>query len=161
MRPTGRSSNVDGRLADPGDHLVGEPSATTSRPVGTEAAPAGVRRWLAPLGQDRVGLHGQDLLDNPPGRHVHPADAVPGDGQHLTVGDRIRLGAARALDLPDGLAPAPAPAPAPATATLPAPAPSAPAAPHGWPPLPWIRSVGSSLARCCSASRCGQRAPVG
>ena len=152
MRPTGRSSNVDGRLAEPGDHLVGEPSATTTRPVGTEAAPAGVWRCLAPLGHDRVGLHGHDRLDNPPGRHVHPADAVPGDGQHLTVGDRIRLGPARALDLPDGLAPAPAPAPATAPA---------PAAPHGWPPLLWIRSVGSSLARCCSASRCGQRAPVG
>ena len=149
MRLTGRSSNVDGRLAELGDQLVGEPSATTTRPVGTEAAPAGVRRWLAPLGQDRVGLHGHDRLDNSPGRHVHPAAAVPGDGQHLTVGGRIRLGPARALDLPDGLA-------ARGRALVLRSGCPARLATVAVDPLSWLITP-----RCCSASRCGQRALVG
>ena len=79
----------------PGDELVPNPVAQTTRAVTIQAAPADIWPWLVQLGQGRGGLYSYEALENLVGCDLHNADRVHPEWQDLKVGDSVRF-------MPDG-----------------------------------------------------------
>lgn len=81
-------SEVDREL--PGDSLVANPSAVSTRAITIEAPPEAIWPWLVQMGQDRAGLYSYDWLESLLGLHFHNSDRIVPDWQRLAVGDQIR-----------------------------------------------------------------------
>ena len=79
----------------PGDELVPNPVAQTTRAVTIQATPADIWPWLVQLGQGRGGLYSYEALENLVGCDLHNADRVHPEWQDLKVGDIVRF-------MPDG-----------------------------------------------------------
>lgn len=86
----------------PGDELVPDPAATSTRAVSVLAPPSEVWQWLVQIGQDRGGLYSYDRLENLIGLDIHSTDEIREEWQHLAVGDRVVLVPPGWLGLPDG-----------------------------------------------------------
>ncbi len=85
------STGAERSMALPGDELVPAPADQTTRAVGVDAPAEVVWSWLVQIGQDRGGMYSYDRLENLLGLHIHSADRIREEWQHLAVGDRVRL----------------------------------------------------------------------
>lgn len=83
----------------PGDDLVPEPAAQSTRAVTIHAPAAEVWKWLVQIGHGRGGFYSYDWLENLAGIEIHSADRVDPAWQSLAVGDFVR--AAPAQRIPD------------------------------------------------------------
>ncbi len=73
----------------PGDELVPEPAENTTLGVSVAAPVEQVWSWLVQIGQDRGGMYSYDWAENLLGLHIHSADEIRGEWQHLAPGDRV------------------------------------------------------------------------
>ena len=84
----------------PGDELVPEPAQNTTLAVSIGASAQEVWAWLVQIGQDRGGMYSYDWLENLIGLHIHSAEEIRPEWQHLTAGDRVVV-------VPEGYGPMP------------------------------------------------------
>ena len=82
----------------PGDEIVTHPRYRSTRALTIHASADRVWPWLVQMGQGRGGFYSYDWMENLVGLHIHSADAVVPELQHLAEGDTIRL-------VPDGTQP--------------------------------------------------------
>jgi hypothetical protein len=75
----------------PGDELVPEPAAETTRAITIHAPVDAVWPWLAQIGQDRGGFYSYAWLENLAGCRLRNADRIHPEWQHRAVGDRVPL----------------------------------------------------------------------
>jgi hypothetical protein len=75
----------------PGDTPDRKPLSVTTRAVTVEAPADEVWRWLVQIGQGRGGFYSYDWLENLAGCHIHSADRIQPELQHLAAGDELRL----------------------------------------------------------------------
>jgi hypothetical protein len=75
----------------PGDDLVPEPAATTTRALMIDAPAEQVWRWLVQIGQDRGGMYSYDRLENLIGLRIHSTEWIHPEWQQLAVGDHVQL----------------------------------------------------------------------
>ena len=68
------------------------PPTRSTRAVGIEAPAADVWRWLVQIGVGRGGMYSYDWLENLIGLHIHSAETIRDEWQHLSVGDRVVAG---------------------------------------------------------------------
>jgi hypothetical protein len=87
----------------PGDELVPEPAAVSTRAVSVHAPAERVWSWLVQIGQGRGGFYSYTWLENAFGLRIHNADEVRPEWQQLSVGDTVCLVPPGALGLVDGL----------------------------------------------------------
>jgi hypothetical protein len=85
----------------PGDEFVPGPAQQTTLAVPVAAPAEEVWAWLVQIGQDRGGMYSYDWLENLLGLHIHSADEIREEWQHLAVGDRVVV-------VPEGYGPIPA-----------------------------------------------------
>ncbi len=88
----------------PGDELVPEPASQTTLAVTVDAPAEEVWAWLVQMGADRGGMYSYDWLENLVGLHIHTADEVREEWQHLAVGDQVVVVPEGWGPLPDGYA---------------------------------------------------------
>ena len=81
----------------PGDDLIPDPDLVATRAITIGTAPDQVWPWLAQLGQGRGGFYSYDLLENLVGLHMHSAERIVPEWQHIGAGDVIRLAPAVGL----------------------------------------------------------------
>jgi len=74
-----------------GDELVPGAKYRTTHAVTVHSAVEAVWPWLVQMGQGRGGLYSYDWLENVFGLHMHSADRVVPELQHLEVGDVVRM----------------------------------------------------------------------
>lgn len=74
----------------PGDELVAEPAAQTTRAITIAAPPRQVWPWLVQMGADRGGFYSYDLLEDAFGLGIHSADRIVEKWQDLAVGDVVK-----------------------------------------------------------------------
>lgn len=84
-----RATPTEARATLPGDDVVHEPAARTTRAITIGAAPDAVWPWLLQIGADRGGFYSYDRLENLFGLGVHSADAVVQEWQGLHAGDVV------------------------------------------------------------------------
>lgn len=75
----------------PGDEMVADGAARTTRAVTINAAPQDIWPWLVQIGEDRGGFYSYYLLERAVGADVHNADVIHPEWQQLAVGDTIWL----------------------------------------------------------------------
>jgi len=85
----------------PGDEFVPDPAENTTLAVTVAAAPEQVWSWLVQMGENRGGLYSYDWLENLFGLHIHSAEDIREEWQHLALGDRVVV-------VPEGYGPMPA-----------------------------------------------------
>jgi hypothetical protein len=78
-------------LVLPGDDLLRSADLTATRAVTIRASASVVWPWIAQLGQGRGGFYSYDFLENLMGCEIHSAGRVVPEGQHVVVGDEVRL----------------------------------------------------------------------
>lgn len=74
----------------PGDPAT-KPFSTNTRAVTVHAPAEEVWRWLVQIGQDRGGFYSYDWLENLAGCHLHSADEIRPELQHLEPGDPLTI----------------------------------------------------------------------
>ncbi len=80
-----------------GDELLSGVGLTATRAITIGAPAAAVWPWIIQLGQGRGGFYSYDELENLVGCHLHSAERVVPEWQHLDAGDEVRLHPAVAL----------------------------------------------------------------
>ncbi len=85
----------------PGDEFVPDPAENTTLAVTVATPPERVWAWLVQMGQNRGGMYSYDWLENLLGLHIHSAEEIRDEWQHLAVGDRVVV-------VPEGYGPMPA-----------------------------------------------------
>jgi hypothetical protein len=76
-----------------GDSIIANPTHSATQALTVDAPPEYIWPWLAQMGYQRGGLYSYDWLDRLFGFLDRPsADSVLTEFQHLSVGDKIRLG---------------------------------------------------------------------
>src|SRR5579884_2543425 len=75
----------------PGDELVPAPTDMCTHAITIQAPMEDVWPWLAQMGQDRGGFYSYAWLENLVGCHMHNADRIVPEFQHIKVGDPIWL----------------------------------------------------------------------
>ena len=93
------ASDDEVRRPLPGDDLVPQPAAQSTRAVTIHAPAAEVWKWLVQIGQGRGGFYSYDWLENLAGIEIHSADRIEPAWQSLAKGDFVR--AAPAQTMPD------------------------------------------------------------
>lgn len=76
-------------MALPGDEIVEDAAAQSTRAMTIDAPVADVWPWLAQLGQDRGGFYSFDLLENLVGCEMPTTDFLRPDKQHWQIGDKL------------------------------------------------------------------------
>jgi hypothetical protein len=76
----------------PGDDLLPDAEVVSTRAVTIEAAPDTVWPWLVQMGSGRGGVYSYDWIENLLGLHMHSADEILPQFQHLAAGDVLPLG---------------------------------------------------------------------
>lgn len=88
----GSTDEEVGRLMT-GDALIVDPTLTTNHAITIDAPPEDIWPWLVQMGYQRGGLYSYDWLDRLFGFLDRPsAKTILPEFQHLTEGDKIRLG---------------------------------------------------------------------
>jgi len=77
----------------PGDELLTDPEALSTRAITIDASPAAIWPWLVQMGPGRGGAYTYDWIENLLGLDMHSADEILPQFQDLKVGDVWRLGA--------------------------------------------------------------------
>lgn len=93
------ASDDEVRRPLPGDDVVPEPAAQSTRAVTIHAPAAEVWKWLVQIGQGRAGFYSYDWLENLAGIDIHSADRIEPAWQSLAEGDFVR--AAPGQRIPD------------------------------------------------------------
>jgi hypothetical protein len=75
----------------PGDDLMPNPGAQSTRAVTVDAPVADVWPWLAQIGQDRAGFYSYEWLENLAGCRMHNARELHPEWQSRTVGETVYL----------------------------------------------------------------------
>lgn len=88
----------------PGDDLLADADAVTTRAIAVGAPRDEVWRWLVQLGQDRGGWYSYDWLENLVGLDIHSTRSVRPEWQLLRPGDRVLATPPGALGMKDGYA---------------------------------------------------------
>ena len=92
-----------------GDNVIVNPTHSATHAVTVNAPPEDIWPWLVQMGYQRGGLYSYDWLDRLFGFLDRPsANRVLPEFQHLSVGDKVRLGPRRSRTrepLPVGRAP--------------------------------------------------------
>jgi hypothetical protein len=83
----------------PGDDLVPQAAAQSTRAVTIHAPAAEVWKWLVQIGQGRGGFYSYDWLENLAGIEIHSTDRIEPAWQSLAVGHFVR--AAPVQTMPD------------------------------------------------------------
>jgi hypothetical protein len=91
------STDAEVELVLAGDDLLPASDLTSTRSITVEASATQVWPWIAQLGQGRGGFYSYDFLENLVGLHIHSADRIHPEWQHLTVGSSVQLAAQIAL----------------------------------------------------------------
>ncbi|HXT68753.1 MAG TPA: hypothetical protein VN700_03305 [Vicinamibacterales bacterium] len=76
-------------MALPGDEIVEDAAAQSTRAITIDAPAAAVWPWLAQLGQDRGGFYSFDLLENLVGCEMPTEDVPRPDKQQWRLGDKL------------------------------------------------------------------------
>ncbi len=97
LRWGARPSEIEGAL--PGDELLPDPGAQSTRAVTIDAPVEEVWAWLAQIGQDRAGFYSYEWLENLAGCRMRNADRVHAEWQQRTVGETVLLHPASGLRL--------------------------------------------------------------
>ena len=79
------------RIALPGDDIVPNPAAQSTRAITIDAPTPVVWQWLIQVGQDRGGFYSYDWLENLLGTDIHTTNAIRPEWQQLATGDRVPL----------------------------------------------------------------------
>lgn len=75
----------------PDNRLVANSEPRTTRALTIDASVEAAWAWLAQIGEDRGGFYSYSLLERAAGAHIHNANTVHPEWQHLRVGDTIWL----------------------------------------------------------------------
>src|SRR5262245_31305839 len=75
----------------PGDELVAASAPRTTRAITIDAPIADVWPWLAQIREDRGGFYSYSVLERAVGAHIHNANDVHPEWQHIRVGDSVWL----------------------------------------------------------------------
>jgi hypothetical protein len=75
----------------PGDDLTPHANSIATHAVTIDAPAAEIWPWLVQIGQDKGGFYSYAWLENVLGCHMHNADEIVPEFQHLGVGDEVRL----------------------------------------------------------------------
>lgn len=89
------------RRSLPGDSLVPNPQAHTTRAVSIDAPAQDVWPWLVQMGQARGGFYSYDLLERLAGLRIRNANMIHQQWQDLDVGDVVRLSPSSAMVVAD------------------------------------------------------------
>jgi hypothetical protein len=73
----------------PGDELVAEPAAQSTRAITIDAPVESVWRWVIQLGADRGGFYSYDWLENAFGLGIHSSDVIVPEWQTREIGDLV------------------------------------------------------------------------
>lgn len=73
----------------PGDDLVSEPAAQTTRAITIAAEPSVVWPWVVQIGADRGGFYSYDRLENLFGLDIHSAESIVAAWQTRRIGDFV------------------------------------------------------------------------
>jgi hypothetical protein len=84
------STDVERRMALPGDPAVRTRRAELTHAVTIDAPPEAVWPWLVQIGQDRAGFYSYDWLERLFLVDVHNVRAIRPEWQHRAVGDLVR-----------------------------------------------------------------------
>ncbi len=76
----------------PGDAIIPNPDAQSTRAISIDATPREVWPWLAQMGQGRGGFYSYQGLENLMGCRIHNVAHIHPELQGLKVGDEIRAG---------------------------------------------------------------------
>ena len=85
------STAAERQMALPGDDLLPNPTAHTTKAITINASPEVIWQWLAQVGQDRAGFYTYTWLENLMGVDIHNADEIHPEWQQLDVGDSWRI----------------------------------------------------------------------
>ncbi|WP_224449639.1 hypothetical protein [Haloprofundus salilacus] len=85
------ATTAERRAPLPGDELLDDVHAESTRAVTIAAPPSEVWPWLVQLGQGRAGFYSYDWLENLVGADIHNADRILPDEQRLAPADTVRL----------------------------------------------------------------------
>jgi hypothetical protein len=95
------ATSAEVAAALPGDEFVPEPAEQMTLAVTVDASAEEIWAWLVQIGQDRGGMYSYDWLENLIGLHIHSADEIRDEWQHLEPSDRVVV-------VPEGYGPMPA-----------------------------------------------------
>lgn len=79
------------RVGLPGDELVPDPGAESTRALTIDAPVASVWPWIAQVGQDRAGFYSYEWLENLAGCRMRNADDIHPEWQRRELGETVRL----------------------------------------------------------------------
>jgi hypothetical protein len=82
-------AEISARL--PGDELVSDPYASTTRAITIAAKPDLIYPWLVQMGADKAGLYSYTLLERAIFCPMVNADRVHSEWQDLSVGDPVKM----------------------------------------------------------------------
>jgi hypothetical protein len=75
----------------PGDSIVPHPKAVSTHAITIHSPVETVWAWLVQIGQDKGGFYSYDWLENAVGCHLHNANRIEPQFQHLHLGGSVRL----------------------------------------------------------------------
>jgi hypothetical protein len=85
------STATEQQMALPGDELVPNPAAQSTRAITINAPPEVVWQWLMQIGQDRAGFYSYDWLENLFGSDIHNGNEIRPEWQQRATGERVPL----------------------------------------------------------------------
>lgn len=86
------ASDAEVQAALPGDELVPNPVAVTTRAITIHAPPEAIWPWLVQLGQGRGGFYSYEWLENTLlGCDIHNSDTINPAWQTLAPGDLVKM----------------------------------------------------------------------
>lgn len=86
------ASDAEVQATLPGDELVPNPVAVSTRAITIHAPPEAIWPWLAQLGQGRGGFYSYEWLENTLlGCDIHNADAINPAWQTVAPGDLVKM----------------------------------------------------------------------
>jgi hypothetical protein len=86
-----RATEAEVEASLPGDELVPEPYASTTRAVTIAASPESIYPWLLQMGADKGGLYSYTLLERAIMCPMDNAERIHPEWQTLSVGDLVKM----------------------------------------------------------------------
>jgi len=84
------ATDAEIKMPLPGDDLVPNPTAQSTRAITIKAPDTEVWKWLVQIGQNRAGFYSYTFLENMVGADIHNVDRIIPEFQDLKVGDFVR-----------------------------------------------------------------------
>ena len=83
-------TDAEAQMTLPGDDLVPNPTAQSTRALTINAPASEVWKWLVQIGQGRGGFYSYTFLEKIVGADIHNVDQIIPEFQNLKVGDFVR-----------------------------------------------------------------------